>query len=456
MQAWTTFLNGLDREIGKKSTDQWLRSLKVIKFDACNLYLEASDAFQAIWFDEHIKPRLRTQFINNNGRLIKVHLSVSGVEEKKEEVKEAVKEKKIFFESDKLEPHCLFPQFVPGKNNEMSYKLMCELSGYQPDLNQYLDPTLALGELNPIYLYGGTGVGKTHMLMALAKAFEGQGKKAFYVRAETFTSHVISAFRNSIVDPFRKAYRNVDVLLVDDVHKLKNKQATQEELFHTFNNLHTRGKQIIIGSNCPPRLLSGIEERLISRFEWGINVSLDRLSPIELKEVVTRRTEMLQFPIPEEVTDFLIEKFGTHKSLTRAIEALVLRSHTGSKKVKSEHLTVGQSAKILGDLIRIEEQSATTPDTILDLVAKKFNISIDEILSKSQSKECVLPRQIAMYLCRNSLKMPYLKIGSLFARDHSTVMSSVKLIEKGLKEQNPALTSTVPSILRDGELPLAE
>ena len=165
----------------------------------------------------------------------------------------------------------------PGENNTIVYRLFCELTGYNPIAEKYEQPVVALGAFNPIYLWGGSGSGKTHLLMALTHAFKQRGLNALYARAETFTEHVVAAIRSSEMQSFRKAYRHVDVLLIDDVHVFARKDATQEEFFHTFNTLHTSGRQIILTSKCAPSLLQEIEPRLISRFEWGINVHFEKL-----------------------------------------------------------------------------------------------------------------------------------------------------------------------------------
>lgn len=445
MQAWEEFLKSQEKALGKRAVDTWLRSLKVVKFDAGNLHLEANDAFQVNWFKEHVIEKVKKHLLNNNGRPIKVHIDLPATLMTK--VKETPEDVIDLFKDDPIDPSCHFGSFVPGKNSQIAYHVLSQIVGYDFKKGRFgKNTSLPLGEYNPVYLYGPSGVGKTHLLMAVAAALKNAKLKAVYVRAETFTDHVISAFRNGRITEFREKYRNLDALLIDDIQSLIRKNATQEELFHTFNTLHTQNTQMIFTANCLPRALTGIEERLISRFEWGINLTLDRLGETELLAVAEKRSQMLQFPLKPALTEFLTKTFPNLKSLTKAVEALVLRTHI--KKISPLELNVEIAKELLLDLIDIEQEEKLTPDKILKLVADKFGIRIDDILSKSQSRDIALPRQIAMYLCRTELKMPYIKIGSLFARDHSTVMSSIKRIMQGIESNKTDIFETISEFNR--------
>ena len=443
MQAWENFLNGEEKVFGKAAVDKWLRTLTVVNFDACNLYLKARDPFHLHWFEEHMRPKVEKALFNNNGRRIKVHINLGEVSPDPSPKETRPEEKKNLFASDILEAHCTLAQFVSGKQSKITYQILCELVGYQPEINKFGTPKLKMGEINPIYISGPSGVGKTHLLMAMTATLRNQGLKAHFVHAERFSEHVVTAFRSSLVEPFRATYRNLDALIIDDIHKFQRKSATQEEFFHTFNALHTRGVQIIISSNVPPRELSDIEERLISRCEWGISLSLGKLTPDELKEIALRRTQMLQFPLSDAIINYLVTTFKSHKSLTRAIEALVLRTHIDRRK---DPLDLEATKTYLKDLTDKEEEQGISPGKILQGVAQKFGIRIDDILGKSRSRDCALPRQIAMYLCRHELKMPYIKIGDLFSRDHSTVMSSVKLIANSVENRETEVTNSITEI----------
>lgn len=438
MQAWEEFLNKQDGRLGKQTVDKWLRSLKVVHFDSANLYLEASEAFQLSWFEEHIRPILKSQFTNNNFRTIKVHLSVAENPSQKPIKKEKSKTQ-IFFNPDKLDPHATLENFVPDQNTLVTYQLLSELVS----TNQTT--------FNPIYIWGGPGTGKTHLLMGLAHALQKRKLNPLYVRTETFTEHVVHAIRNSEMQKFRKTYRNPDVLLIDDVHLLARKDATQEEFFHTFNTLHTTHRQIILTSQHPPSLLTDIEPRLISRFEWGISLHLEKLSPTALKEVLQRRCDYLHFLLSEEVQSFLVDTFPNSQGLHRALEALILRIHLledASFQRQPNLLDVKLAAKLIKDLIDEEQRNVLTPQKIIYTVSAHYGIKDEDILGKSHTQECVVPRQLAMYLCRTELKLPFMAIGRIFSRDHSTVMTSVKAIQEQIDRQDRDMLSSFHAVLK--------
>jgi len=416
MKAWHDFLKNLEKDLGKETVAKWLKPLKILKFDAANLHLDATDSFQILWYKEHVTEELK----DSNGRKIKIHFYLNGTPFTKKTQKKPVEDApaKQYFSPDHLASHATFANFIK------------EESPFLPlDLLTHLDSTY-----NPIFLYGPPGSGKTHLLMATAHKLKKEGKNVFYVRTETFTEHVIRAFRTSSLQEFRPTYRNLDCLIIDDIHLLKRKATTQEELFHTFNRLHTQGMQIVLSGNTSPQLLSGIEERLKSRFEWGITLPLSPATPSESKCILQKRTEALSLPLTEIMKAHLLQTFHSLPSIIRALEALALRLH--QTEIKLDILLIDH---LLQDLIQEENTHRLTPEKIVKYVAEAFRVNTEDILGRSQNKECVLPRKMAMYFCRKSLRMPYLKIGEFFSRDHSTVMSSVKQIEKGQANKEKAI-----------------
>lgn len=460
MQAWETFLAQQEKELGSDVVQKWLKPFKVLRFDAGNLFLEAKDYFQALWFEEHIRPKAQQKLVNNNNRRIKIHLSIAnGMAngEKQKPLRKAGKEKKeqtpppFQLNFDSLDPFAVFEHFIVMEGNHVPYKLMCETCGYDGQTRQLLPSLKEQAVYNPIYLYGPSGTGKTHLLNACTSVLRQRGLKTIYARAETFTEHVVSAIRAGEMSTFRQTYRNIDVLIIDDVHIFSRKGATQEELFHTFNTLHLAGKQIILSANCSPQELQLIEPRLISRFEWGIVVPLEPLQQTHMEQLVFAKSAFLNFALNAKIASFLTETFSSGaKALIKALEALILRLHLNEQKEQTLPLSVSLTKHYLADLISEEEKNAITPHKIIQTVAEFYGIRTDDILGESQSRECVIPRQIAMYLCRMKLKMPFMKIGSLFTRDHSTVMSSVKRIckevEKGEKDVHASINSIVSKL----------
>ncbi len=461
MKAWENFLSQQEMELGVEAVKKWLKPLKVVRFDACNLYLEAKDSFQALWFEEHIRPKIQSKFFNNNNKKIKVHLNVgnspaaaqknkNGIPAKKNPPPEKKTSEPFSLTFDLLDPYCTFEHFILAGPNTLVYRLLCKVCGVDENKGA---PTMPpeLSVFNPIYIHGGSGSGKTHLLMAAAQALSQRGLKVLYVRAETFTQHVVSAIRASEMNVFRQTYRNSDVLLLDDVHYFARKGTTQEELFHTFNTLQLSGKQMVLAANCSPSELEMIEPRLISRFEWGVVLPLEVLVKDQLKLMLEKKAAALHFPLHAKVNEFLINTFSKGpKALTKALQALVLRLHLLESKegFTARQITVPLAQQLLMDLVQEEEKNTLTGEKIIRITAEYFGIPIDTILGKDKAREAVQPRQFAMFFCRTLLNLPFMKIGGLFFKDHSTVISSVKIIQKGLDANDPDIKGHLTALMK--------
>lgn len=457
-RLWEEFLQLQESEIGVDSVKRWLRTLKITGFDAGNFYLEAKDDFQALWFDEHMRSKALKSLVRNS-RPVKIHIAVSGKplseqkpkskSKKKEEVRSPVASFKLSM--DGLDPLCTFDRFCSFEGNLLAHKILCEVAGYQRETEEEspIHPKFQLAVFNPLYIYGGVGSGKTHLLMATAHTLQARGLKVVYAKAETFTEHVILAIRAGEMPAFRNTYREADVLFLDDVHLFSRKGATQEELFHTFNSLHLAGKQIILSASCSPQDLQLVEPRLVSRFEWGIVVPLESPQPTHLLQILRHKALALGHSLSPRVEGFLCDHFGSSpKSLCRALEALVLRLHLQEREVAPHGPSVEECRDLLNDLLEEEELQKLRPEHILQRVAENYGVPIGELTGRAQTRDLVVPRQLAMYYCRQNLKMPLTKIGALFERDHSTVMSSIKRVEEKLKQPDSELVADHLTILR--------
>lgn len=431
MQAWESFLTKLQSDLGEETITKWLRPLKIIHFDAGNLYLEAETSFQIDWFEEHVRAEAKKSFINNNFRAIKIHLTCASEQplKNKADRSDTLSSSPLLIIKDQLLPDFTKNQFIFSEANQI--------------LSHLLTQTITSKELtfNPIFLYGGSCTGKTHLLQAFAYELQKKQANVLYVRTETFTENLVRAIRNGNMLDFRKAHRNIDVLIVDDVQHLGRKTATQEEFFHTFNTLHNQGKQIILSANAPPGSLQYIEPRLISRFEWGLSLPILKLEKTDLLLMVENRCRQLDLPLAEPSRRFIIESFSANpKSIQRALDALYLRASSAKRS-----LTPPKIQLVLKDLLEQEKKETLSPERIVSHIAEFYGISVKDILSKSQTQEFTTPRQLAMFLCRSQLKMPFMKIGDYFNRDHSTVISSVKIVEEKMqrrdKEISPALAA---------------
>lgn len=399
MKSWESFLESLESDLGKETVDRWLRSLKIAKFDAGNLYLLAQDSFQIDWFEEHIRPRIKGKFFNNNYRPISVHISST-----KEPLSTEAKRGEIFSpKPDSLDGEMTFENFVFSPKVDVAKQLILEIEKKS---------------FNPLLFYGKKGSGKTHLLMATAHLLTTKRLNVFFVKAEKFTEHVVAAIRLQKMQEFRRVYREIDALIVDDIQDLKGKAATQEEFFHTFNTLHMAGKYILLSANSAPSQLTDIEPRLISRFEWGLSVGLE---PCSIEVILKKKMDLWNCNLSAELFSWLISSFPSNP--LNAFHCLAVRS-------KGHSLSVEAARFILKDLLAKEEMEAVTPEKIIKAVAAHYGIRTEDLLGKSHCREFAHPRKAAMYLCREKLKLPFQKIGEIFCRDHSTVIASVDHIEK--------------------------
>jgi chromosomal replication initiator protein len=440
MKLWQQFLHSLEPEFGKDVVDKWLNSLLVVRFDACNLYLEAKDAFQASFFEEHIRPLIKSNFLNQSGHPVKVHLSYPG-----QKVKAPAPQQNIFateIKPDNLDPTATFSSFFSEEKNLAVFNLLSELVGFDSEKKEWITPTLDKGTFNPIVIYGPSGCGKTHLLMATASRMKEQNLRAFFVKADTFSHHVVQGFRFGNMQEVRDIYRYVDVLIVDDIQIFAKKTATQEEFFHTFNALHMQKKQIILSTNIPPGQLTQIEPRLISRFEWGLTLSLEKPGIESLKKILEKKMLTLKVQFSEDIIEFILKNFTSTTALQKALEAIILRSHLQ----KEQNFTLAFVKTLVLDLLEEQKSHEVTPEKIVAAIAGHFGIKTQDILGKSQSREMSFPRQLSMYFCRKKLDLPFTAIGGIFQRDHSTVMSNIKQIEKMVEDKQKEVFSLVLDI----------
>lgn len=321
-------------------------------------------------------------------------------------------------EKANLNPKYTFDTFVVGSNNSFAHAASLAVAE-------------SPGEVyNPLFLYGGVGLGKTHLMHSIAHFILEQGPqtKVLYVTSEYFTNELIEAIRNgnnTAMSKFREKYRNIDVLLIDDVQFIIGKESTQEEFFHTFNDLHGAKKQIIISSDKPPKDMETLEARLRSRFEWGLIADIS--SPdYETRMAILRKKEELDgYDIDDEVIKYIATNI---KSNIRELEG-ALNKLIACAKLEKREITVELAEKALQDIISPDAPKEITPELIINTVADHFNITPADIASSKRNAEIVFPRQIAMYLCRQMTNTPLKAIGAyLGKKDHTTVIHGEKTI----------------------------
>ncbi len=281
---------------------------------------------------------------------------------------------------------------------------------------------------NPLYLYGGVGLGKTHLMHACGHAIKSRNQhlKLCYISSERFMNDLINAIRYDKTQSFREKYRSVDVLLIDDVQFMAGKERTQEEFFHTFNALYDQQKQIVISSDCPPREIPTLEERLHSRFEWGLIADLE---PPDLETkiaILKRKGDLIGVTIPDDVAMFIA---GRVKSNVRELEGSLIRLIAISS-LRGEPISKSLAQDAIRTIAKEEESATITIQQIQKLVASTYKLTRDELLSKNNARHISHPRQIAMYLCKHLTKHSYPEIGRAFGgKHHTTVIHSVEKIE---------------------------
>ncbi|HSE30921.1 MAG TPA: chromosomal replication initiator protein DnaA [Pyrinomonadaceae bacterium] len=281
---------------------------------------------------------------------------------------------------------------------------------------------------NPLYLYGGVGLGKTHLMHACGHAIKTRNHhlRVCYISSEKFMNDLINAIRYDKTQSFREKYRSVDVLLIDDVQFMAGKERTQEEFFHTFNALYDQQKQIVISSDCPPREIPTLEERLHSRFEWGLIADLE---PPDLETkiaILKRKGDLIGVSIPDDVAMFIASRV---KSNVRELEGSLVRLIAISS-LRGEAISKTLAQDAIRNIAKEEESGVITIQQIQKLVASTYKLSVDELLSKNNSRHISHPRQIAMYLCKHLTKSSYPEIGRAFGgKHHTTVIHSVEKIE---------------------------
>ena len=349
------------------------------------------------------------------------------------------------YENTNLNHTYTFDTFVVGSNNRFAQSAALAVAE-------------SPGETyNPLFIYGGVGLGKTHLMHAIANYIisENPSKKVLYVTSEQFTNDIIDALRNGnssqnaeAMSKFRDKYRNIDVLLVDDIQFIIGKERTQEEFFHTFNQLHEQNKQIIISSDKPPKEMEVLEERYRSRFAWGLIADIQQPDYETRMAILKKKKEKLNKEYKESISDEVIDYIANNvtsnvRELEGALNKLIMFS-----KLENRDIDLSLAKEALKDVISPIEPIKITPEYILEVVCDQFNISPDDVCSKKRNAEIVLPRQIIMYLCRKYTDAPQIKIALLCGKkDHTTVIHAEEKI-KELIDVDEYTKNTIDTIIK--------
>ena len=419
---WNDILEAFrqDFEIQNVSFSTWIKPLKLYSLEGNTVILVSDEDPQVIdYIRRKYKKPLKVAISEVMGR--EYDLEITSVKEIKiartNSTEEQTRISKAASEMS-LNPNYTFSNFIVGTNNNLAHAASLAVAETPGEV------------YNPLFIYGGVGLGKTHLMQAIAHfILEHRPElKVLYVTSETFTNELIDSVKNGRNFQFRAKYRNIDVLLIDDIQFIIGKEATQEEFFHTFNDLYQNNKQIVITSDKPPKEMETLTERLRTRFEMGLPVDI-QIPTYETKmAILNKKCDMKGLDIPADVKDFI----ATHiKSNIRELEGSLTKLSFYSN-LTHEKITLPVAQEALKDLISPESSREITPDLIVKIVADHFNLTPDAILSQSRNAELNYARQIVMYLCRQMTTATQKQIGDLLGRDHSTIKHGVDKIAKDI------------------------
>ena len=412
-QAWQSALGQLQMEMPKASFDTWVRDTQIVSYADGSFTIGVCNAYARDWLESRLASTVTRLLMGMMNRAVTVNFVVNNAVGAPEETtapvhteEPAMIEEAVFIQprSVTINPRYTFENFIVGPNNRLAHAAAQAVAEH---------PAMAY---NPLFLYGGVGLGKTHLLHAIGNYCQEHGLNVLYVSSEEFTNDMIHAIRSHTTQAFREKYRTADVLLVDDIQFIAGKESTQEEFFHTFNTLHGQNKQIIVSSDRPPKSLITLEERLRSRFEWGLTADI-QLPDLETRIAILRsKAERLGHNVPTEIMDLIARRVQSNiRELEGALNRIVAFADLSGMA-----MTPQLADMALADLL--PQRGDVKPAAVVDLVAKVYNLSVDRLLSPDRSRDVALPRQIAMYLMRETnLSLP--QIGqALGGRDHTTVM----------------------------------
>ncbi len=437
--------NELRPELTKISFDTWINPLDIRSINGNHIVFTTVSEFQRDFVENKYRPLLLNtlKFITNRDWTYTV---IDLEKEAKEGIGEVISENTSQNTSPEVEsnrttlnPKYTFETFVVGDNNKFAHAAALAV-GNEP-ANSY----------NPLFLYGGVGLGKTHLMHAIGNRIleNNRNCNVLYVTSEKFTNQLINAIKDNKNEIFRNKYRTIDVLLIDDIQFIAGKERIQEEFFHTFNSLYEERKQIIISSDKPPRDIPFLEDRLKSRFEWGL------LADISCPDYETRFAILRKKAQDESVVidDYILSNIANKiDSNIRELEG-VFNKVVARASLTHSPITIELAEKIINEF-KYESEKVISCDFIKETVAKYFSISKEDLSGNKRSNDIAFPRQIAMYLCREIANMSYPQIGVDFGgRDHSTVMHGCKKIEKEMKEKTNTklIVDSVKNIIIDGK-----
>jgi len=447
-EIWRSFLSEMENILSKPSFETWLKTTRPLDLKGQNLIVEVPNEFTKNWIQNHYQSNI-SRVLENIGN-IKIYFVTpqkSEFDEKKTADTAGFFPPKYFNHLTKesparvkdlsgickwLNPRYTFDSFVIGGSNRLAHAASLAVAE---------SPSKAY---NPLFIYGGAGLGKTHLMHAIGHYVisNNTSEKVAYLSSEKFMNHFINAIRDNKTVDFRNKYRNIDILLIDDIQFLAGKEQTQEEFFHTFNALHENNKQIVISSDRPPKEIPTLEDRLRSRFEWGLITDIQP-PDLETRIAILRKKSLREsIIVPDDVLLFIAQKIEKN---IRELEGALIRIIAHSS-LEGKQITFSLAEEALKDFFSSGKSKNISIDKIILTTSNYFKIKMEDIKSKKRTQNISFPRHIAMYLSRELTDLPLLKIGDKFGgKDHSTVIHAHKKIFNDLKKDE-SLKRTIKEI----------
>jgi chromosomal replication initiator protein len=431
--------------VPEQAYQTWLAGTTAVGLSGNELIIEAPSPFHVEWIEDKFGPLLAAVAYQVLGRPLSVSVTCSGTPEPiplpslepadptpHRGPAPARVDRRPAAPRPHLNERYTFERFVVGNNNQLAVAAARAVA--ERPARTY----------NPLFLYGGVGLGKTHLMHAIGHEIvtADPSRRVAYVSSEQFTNEVVDSIQNGTMAEFRRRYREMDLLLVDDVHFLEGKERTQEEFFHTFNALYDAQRQIILTSDRPPKEMARLEERLISRFEWGLVADIKAPDYETRMAILRKKAEDDGLALDAEVIDFIAHSC---RASVRELEGAVIKLLAYSSLTHQE-ITLQLAKTALHGVLRErnrEQGPVLSPERIQDLVARRWRVRPEALASKRRTKELMVPRQVAMYLIKETLGTSLVQIGRIFGgRDHSTVIHSIRKVEEEM-ERNPEFKQQV-------------
>ncbi len=437
-ELWAKTLADIKDQIGAQNFETWIAPIRFVSRNKNDLVLDVPNKFFRDWLTEHYANKLERILSSAAKHDVKISFQVN------ERLAKLTTSEKVVRKDDKerdkpqrlsnLVAKYTFENFVIGASNQFAHAA-CVAVANQPGDNY-----------NPLFIYGGVGLGKTHLVNAIGHqaAAHRPGLKVAYLSSESFMNELIASLRRDKMDEFKRKFRNVDILILDDVQFIAGKERTQEEFFHTFNSLYESHKQIVITSDKFPKEIPGIEDRLRNRFEWGLIADIQPPDMETRVAILQKKAEVERVQLPHDVAIFLASNIDSN---VRELEGSLTRLGAFASLTKAA-ITIDLAKDVLRNTLNGAKREVTV-ENIQKTICDYFNIKLGDLKAKRRTQNIALPRQVAMYLCRKYTEASFPGIGDKFGgRDHSTVIHASKTIERRIKE-DPHMQSTIEKLERN-------